>query len=547
MPSLFINLLIQFTFSFLHPHRLKSRTVVLLTIASIVCCSGSVQAFTELAKLEDQPTHFESREIGESLPQVAATSEARGPKEQPTHFETRSGGNLPAADQLNPRFELPPSQFPNSRQLGGGQPANALETALSGYGSSVRKSPQFPTDPYGSNAGSLNSPAGGSVPPNYQRQPQMISVLSGGASLHQSVSWNGALPANLNPQSQAAFNPNTFSSSSSSSSSSSNAANQSPFSSFNSAVNSAINSNTNHQSSNGEFVPSSAPKVHESNDFASHDIHVNSRPHNLPHQDLSREISRDASPVSGAPLQNSRQFDNLQSVPASSPVEKPAAASENPKPKPAHTVVKNGDGKKDDVVIYYYYYYDDDKNKTGGSTVSPVDVIPSLDQYDNVAPKKPSVSVVESTQQPPAVRAPVNHTPERHAPERHAPERESAAVPAINNKPTEFKIDGNTFKFDTTGFTPITTTPSPYAAFRAPTAQDRGVHVHNNPLYGSANGKTLRLLTGALFNFLLRDDNSNAVQPNFLFSLLLLLTSPQKRPTIQKKPDRKRTKNPNLN
>lgn len=107
--------------------------------------------------------------------------------------------------------------------------------------------------------------------------------------------------------------------------------------------------------------------------------------------------------------------------------------------------------------------------------------------YDNVAPKKPSVSVASSSTQPPA--------------QSQSARVSSNGQPAsISNKPTEFKIDGNTFKFDTTGFTPITTTPSsssPYGvAFRAqPT--DRGVHVHNNPLYGSANGKCIIYIWGA--------------------------------------------------
>lgn len=268
------------------------------------------------------------------------------------------------------------------------------------------------------------------------------------------MSWNP--PATLNP-------PQTSFSSSSSS-------NQNPFNSFNS-VGSSLNNNLNN-----EFVPSSPPKVHEANDYTSHDIHVNSRPHSIPPvEPSSRDLSRDASISSSAPLQNSRQFEsNIQ--PVGSPNEKAIDSSTQPaKPKPAHTIVKNGDGKKDDVVIYYYYYYDDDKNKTtsGSSTVSPsLDIIPSLDQYDNVPAKKPVSNVVESTQPPKPNSQPI-----------------VPVQPVSNvNKPTEFKIDGNTFKFDTTGFTPITTTPSSSNnaynnnLFRS---QDRGVHVHNNPLYGS--------------------------------------------------------------
>ena len=241
--------------------------------------------------------------------------------------------------------------------------------------------------------------------------------------------------------------------------------------------------------SNEQFVPSTPPKQHDS--FTSHDVHVNSRPHNLPHQDITRDITRDltrdltrdssTTTSNNTPqLQNSRnQFESSSSIQNENKpnaVATDSSQSTSNKPKPAHTVVKNGDGKKDDVVIYYYYYYDDDKNKTvsGGSGantaaagVSSVDVIPSLDQYDNVPVKKTSTPI-ETTQ---------------------SPKQNTPIVSVANNKPAEFKIDGNTFKFDTTGFTPITT-PNPFSAnnnnnlFRS---QDRGVHVHNNPLYG--NGK----------------------------------------------------------
>lgn len=77
-------------------------------------------------------------------------------------------------------------------------------------------------------------------------------------------------------------------------------------------------------------------------------------------------------------------------------------------------------------------------------------------------PKKPSIPVIAET---------TTHKPIVHQ---------------SNKQATEFKIDGQNFKFDTTGFTPIiTTTPAYNNLFRG---QDRGVHVHNNPLYGS-NGR----------------------------------------------------------
>lgn len=464
--------------------RLKSNNILLIVISLIVCCTF-VQALNELEVEHLQPPHFETHEINDQKNQatnqndqlnvnlVNSKSESSTNNDERTSLtdlqsssvvstssSSSSSGNLPAADQLNPRFELPPAQFSNSRQSNAlQQPPNALEAALSGYGQ-VRKSPQFQSDSssYSSNTNANNVA-------NYQRQPQqMISVLSGGASLHQSVSWNPPNP----PQ----FNSNAYSASSSSSS-------NNPFNNFNSAVSSQ-------SGNNNEFVPSSPPKVHETNDYTSHDVHVNSRPHSIPVEatrELNRELSRDSSVTisSGAPLQNSRQFESQPVV--SAPVEKPVVESSQPangKQKPAHTVVK-GDGKKDDVVIYYYYYYDDDKNKTttGSSTASPsLDVIPSLDQYDNVPVKKvaPVVeSIIPSTQSP----KPLNVQP--IVPVQH--QSNNAAL----NKPTEFKIDGNTFKFDTTGFTPITSTPSTVAyqnnnLFRG---QDRGVHVHPNPLYGN--------------------------------------------------------------
>lgn len=451
-----------------------------------------MKALTELAKLEDQPASFETHELIENknveLSSNIQNESNQGKSESPVNLINQqdsllttlnNGGNLPAADQLNPRFELPPSsQFPSSRTSNAGLSANALETALSGYGGSVRKSPQFPTD---SSSYTSNAPA--SLAANYQRQPQMISVLSGGASLHQSVQWNP--PATLNPpQSASVYNPNNPNTYSSSSSSSSSSSQQSPFNSFNSAP---IN--------NEQFVPSTPPKIHETNDFSSHEVHVNSRPHTL-HHNLETVRERELSNNSPAPLQNLRSpSSSFDSHPQPSPVnEKPIepssglSASQAAKPKPAHTVVKNGDGKKDDVVIYYYYYYDDDKNKTvnGGSTANPVDIIPSLDQYDNTLSKRPSAPVVETTSKPTPI-VPV-HQPNKQA--------------------TEFKIDGNTFKFDTTGFTPITTTssPIPYSnnnnnLFRSP---DRSIHVHN-PLHSVNNGKFrlayfLKLL---LFLFLL--------------------------------------------
>ena len=183
----------------------RLKTSRLLTIVLIVCCALNVQAFSESDVVDHhhQPPHFETHEISENKNQPTASNQndqvnnlANSKSESSVNLATSeeransnlavaSGNSLPtAADQLNPRFELPPAQFSNSRQSSSVsvQP-NALETALSGYGQ-VRKSPQFPTDSssYG-NEGNSNAATAAAI--NYQRQPQMISVLSGGASLHQ--------------------------------------------------------------------------------------------------------------------------------------------------------------------------------------------------------------------------------------------------------------------------------------------------------------------------------------------------------------------------
>ena len=169
--------------------RLKSKNI-LLTI-TIVCYLTNVQAFTELAN--DQPIHFETHEIDENNKLTNNNNDQFIKNESPVSLMTNEVRNLESltSNIERPTFELPPSQFTNRQSSNSNlqQPANALETALSGYGQSpVRKTPQFQSvtgvdSPFNSNINSnLNSQ---SIPTNYQRQPQMISVLSGGASLHQ--------------------------------------------------------------------------------------------------------------------------------------------------------------------------------------------------------------------------------------------------------------------------------------------------------------------------------------------------------------------------